>query len=148
MPSQNITGATGEYYVAAELSRRGFVATITLKNTPNIDVLAASADGKKSVSIQVKTRRIEGRVGNDFPLSTKALMKKGNKFFYIFVSLKTEDPPDFYVIPQPLVVARVEPRHQEWRLADSNRKSDLRVLKQNDLEYFEKYHSNWKILDL
>ncbi len=29
----NITGVAGEYFVAAELSRRGWIATITLKNT-------------------------------------------------------------------------------------------------------------------
>ena len=29
-----LTGAAGEYYVAAELSRRGWLATVTIKNAP------------------------------------------------------------------------------------------------------------------
>ena len=34
-------GITGEYLVAAELSRRGYVATLTLRNTRGIDILAS-----------------------------------------------------------------------------------------------------------
>ena len=49
------TGVSGEYFVAAELSRRGFVASLTLRNTRGIDVLASNADATKSVGIQVKT---------------------------------------------------------------------------------------------
>ena len=46
----NITGVSGEYFVAAELSRRGWVAVLTLKNTPNIDLIATTPDGdRKSV---------------------------------------------------------------------------------------------------
>ena len=35
----NLIGAAGEYYVAAELSRSGWLATVTLKNARGIDVL-------------------------------------------------------------------------------------------------------------
>lgn len=48
-------GISGEYFVAAELSRRGYVASLTLRNTRGIDVLASNADATKSVGIQVKT---------------------------------------------------------------------------------------------
>jgi len=49
----NITGVAGEYFVAAELSRRGWIAVLTLKNTPNIDLIATTPDGKRAVNIQV-----------------------------------------------------------------------------------------------
>jgi hypothetical protein len=39
----NITGVAGEYFVAAELSRRGWIATLTLKNTPNIEDRTSTA---------------------------------------------------------------------------------------------------------
>ncbi|MEK7088664.1 MAG: hypothetical protein AAB913_00865 [Patescibacteria group bacterium] len=32
-----ITGVSGNFFVAAELSRRGLIATLTLKNTPLVD---------------------------------------------------------------------------------------------------------------
>jgi hypothetical protein len=39
-----LSGVSGEYFVAAELSRRGFIASLTLKNAQGIDILASSAD--------------------------------------------------------------------------------------------------------
>ncbi|MGB2998104.1 MAG: hypothetical protein WBC59_05650, partial [Phycisphaerae bacterium] len=47
-----LVGVSGEYFVAAELSRRGYIASITLRNTRGIDILAANADASRSVSIQ------------------------------------------------------------------------------------------------
>jgi hypothetical protein len=48
------TGIAGEFLVAGELAKRGWVSTLTAKNTPKIDVLAARAD--LHAPIQVKTR--------------------------------------------------------------------------------------------
>ena len=52
-------GVAGEYFVAAELSLRGFIASITLRNTRGIDIIASTKDGAKSVNIQVKTNNID-----------------------------------------------------------------------------------------
>ena len=35
-----LAGVSGEYFVAAELSKRGYIASITLRNTKGIDVAA------------------------------------------------------------------------------------------------------------
>jgi hypothetical protein len=59
----NVTGVADEYFVVAELPRRGWTTTLTLKNTPNIDVIATTPDGLRSVNIQVKTRPIKNRRG-------------------------------------------------------------------------------------
>jgi hypothetical protein len=54
---QNIrTGIAGEFFVAGELSKRGWVATLTAKNTPDVDILAERPSGEPRVRIQVKTR--------------------------------------------------------------------------------------------
>ena len=39
-----LAGVSGEYFVAAELSRRGYICSITLKNTKGIDVLVCNED--------------------------------------------------------------------------------------------------------
>jgi len=54
LPSIQV-GIAGEYLVAGELSRRGYVASLTLRNTRGIDILASNKDATKSVGIQVKT---------------------------------------------------------------------------------------------
>lgn len=55
--STGLSGVAGEYLVAAELSRRGYIASITLRNTRGIDILASNADATRSVGIQVKTNQ-------------------------------------------------------------------------------------------
>ena len=50
-------GVAGEYFVAAELSLRGYLASITLRNTRGIDIIASTSDGAMSVSIQVKANK-------------------------------------------------------------------------------------------
>jgi hypothetical protein len=40
--SSILIGVSGEYFVAAELSRRGYVASITLRNTRGIDIVASN----------------------------------------------------------------------------------------------------------
>jgi Holliday junction resolvase-like predicted endonuclease len=50
-----LVGVAGEYLVAGELTLRGFIASITLRNSRGIDIIASNSDGSSSVSIQVKT---------------------------------------------------------------------------------------------
>jgi hypothetical protein len=48
--SSILTGVSGEYFVAAELSRRGFLCSVTLKNTKGIDILVANEGATKKVT--------------------------------------------------------------------------------------------------
>jgi hypothetical protein len=43
--------------VAAELSGRGYLAAITLRNSDGVDILVSSYDGDSMILIQVKTTR-------------------------------------------------------------------------------------------
>ena len=51
--SNKLVGQTGEYLVAAELSRRGLIATTFTGNVPHYDIIASDEDGRH-VSVQVK----------------------------------------------------------------------------------------------
>jgi hypothetical protein len=51
--SNKLVGQTGEYLVAAELSRRGYIATTFTGNVPDYDIIASNEKGKH-VSVQVK----------------------------------------------------------------------------------------------
>jgi hypothetical protein len=52
--SRHHTGWAGALFVAAELSRRGYDATLTFGNTPSLDILCSSPKGKP-FKIQVKS---------------------------------------------------------------------------------------------
>jgi hypothetical protein len=54
--STKLTGQAGEFLVAAELARRGFISTTFTGNVPHYDIIASNERGKH-VLIQVKTIR-------------------------------------------------------------------------------------------
>lgn len=104
-------GVSGEYFVAAELSRRGYVASLTLRNTKGIDVLAANADASKSVGIQVKTCQ-GGKP--EWLLNAKDEDGSGENLFYVFVCLPTSGSPSYYIVPRATVASAIHERHQKW----------------------------------
>jgi hypothetical protein len=89
--STGLSGVAGEYFVAAELSRRGYVASLTLRNTKGIDILASNLDATRSVGIQVKTNQGSGK---GWVLNKKAEEDTAENLFYVFVRLNELDTPE------------------------------------------------------
>jgi len=104
-------GISGEYFVAAELSRRGYVASLTLRNTRGIDVLASNTDATKSVGIQVKTCQGPEPA---WLLNEKAEADSAENLFYVFVCLPARGLPSFYVVPRQVVAKEVRESHRKW----------------------------------
>src|SRR4051812_11084460 len=90
-----LTGAAGEYFVAAELSLRGWLATVTIKNAPGIDVLAQNLDTRATVAIQTKT----AGYGNEFQLRDKCeIPTAAQNEWYVFVKLhEPRIRPSFFI---------------------------------------------------
>jgi hypothetical protein len=91
------TGIAGEFFVAAELSKRGWIATLTAKNTPDVDVLVSRPTGDTHARIQVKARTpaysYAHRVGRELKLV-------GERDFLVLVDLGGEgETPRYWVIP-------------------------------------------------
>ena len=55
-PTPQQVGRAGELFVAADLNRRGALATLYLTNTPRVDVVAMRPDTSRTVNLQVKTK--------------------------------------------------------------------------------------------
>jgi hypothetical protein len=64
---KHTSGIAGEFYVAAELTKRGMIATITGKNTKDVDILAMNPETSATISIQVKEKgtKVSGFYVND-----------------------------------------------------------------------------------
>lgn len=103
MLSKNLIGAAGEYYVCAELCRRGILALVTPKNNKLIDVLASDVDGYRTVSIQVKTMSITNEQGWKFG----QLEKKNNpNLYFVLVNMLNNGTNDFYIYRYDELVER------------------------------------------
>ena len=88
-----ITGLSGEYFVAAELLKRDFQVSMTLGNAKSIDLIAISPITNIAYKIQVKTLR---KKPNCFTLLINKVVSED---IYIFVYLNSEsEVPDYYII--------------------------------------------------
>lgn len=139
-------GVAGEYLVAGELTLRRYTAAITLRNSRGIDIIASSADGSRSLSIQVKTNSS----GNpSWILNKKAETFYADNHFYIFVALsQIGTRPAFHIVPSQIVADYVRNDHATWlrgvKLNGEPRK-DTNMRKFNDPE--NKYLEAWELLN-
>lgn len=154
---KGIVGVAGEYFVAAELSQMGIVATLTLKNTPSIDILATNLDNGKFVNIQVKTMSVQNNEG--WRLTKKDEIKsKIKNHYYVLVNLQdTGNHPEYYIMPQEILAKCIYDDHREWlsmpkKDGTPRKDTDMRVFdpyrKGKHLKLGMPYKNNWKILNL
>ena len=139
-------GIAGEYFVAAELTRRGYVASITLRNTRGIDILASNADATKSVGIQVKTSQGSAAL---WMMSKKAEADLADNLYYIFVSLPSDGAPAYHVVPRSVVANVVRLSHAQWlatpgKGGQAHRDNDLRQC----VDSAGEYRNRWELLGL
>ncbi len=157
-------GVAGEYFVAAELSRQGFIASITLRNTRGIDILASNANASRTVGIQVKTHKGK-RTG--WLMGKRAETYSAPDLFYVFVRLPPDGGlPEYHIVPSRVVADAVRVGYAKWRATPGKRGQErndssmrmfndwhLGVLRETagtvgkpaQLDY---YRNNWRLLGL
>lgn len=111
--TSSLAGVSGEYFVAAELSRRGYIASITLRNTKGVDILCSNTDVTRQFGVQVKTNR---RSNREWILNSKSEEYFADNLFYIFVNLHgTKKAPDYFIVPSAEVARYTKESHIAWR---------------------------------
>jgi len=94
-----ITGLAGEFFVAAELLKRGLQTSVTFGNAKAIDLFAFNTESERSFTVQVKALRDR----NNYFLIDPA--KVSAKHIYVFVILNLPDVPvRYFVVPGDLLV--------------------------------------------
>ncbi|MBM3419452.1 MAG: hypothetical protein FJY17_11120 [Bacteroidetes bacterium] len=97
------TGLSGEYFVAAELLRRGYSVGITMGNAKAIDILAEK--GGKQFIIQVKAIFKKKNVG--WPMMKDKVI---SNHFYVFVNLNGDKmaEPEYFICTGKEAKSRVK----------------------------------------
>jgi len=138
-----LAGTAGEYHVVAELSKRGWLATITIKNAPGTDVLAQHVDTGRLVAIQTKT----STASDSFILGVKdETPTERDDAWYVLVRLRGLDQrPDFYVMPRNHVSAACFVSHRNWlvkpgRGGRAHQDNPMRQIDQSDIQ---SYRERW-----
>jgi hypothetical protein len=137
-----LTGVSGEYFVAAELSRRGYICSVTLKNTKGIDILVTNESATRTIGIQVKTNQ------NDrwaWVLNNKAEEFYADDLFYVFVNLiGIGQLPEYYIVPSKIVADTVKTGYQAWldtpgKKGQAHNDTQMRIFEDQEQEYFDKW---------
>jgi len=140
-----LVGVAGEYFVAAELTRRGWLASITLRNSRGVDIIASDSEASRAVTIQVKTSI---KSGAKWILSKKAESFAGEGHYYIFVLLGgLASRPDFYIVPSKVVAKYVTNHHRRWLAgakADGSSRKDSAIRNFRDPDGIHK--EKWEAL--
>jgi len=108
-----LTGNAGEYYVVAELLRRGVVAALAPRNSPVFDVFAAK--GARTVRIRVKTKlKSKGWVwtARTDQAILPDLRREGD--FTVLVDLFKRETPAYHVVPSHVLEGWLRENHERW----------------------------------
>lgn len=124
---------TGVFLVAAELSRRGFIASPTSRNAQGADLLVTNAKGKRTFAVQVKTN---ASTFNFWLLNANAKELKSNSLIYALVNLR-KDRIEYYLVP-----SRIVSRNMRISPPTPSRKSAWYSIY---LEKVGKYKDNWRV---
>lgn len=125
-----LTGLADEFFVAAELLRRGLQVALTLGNAKEIDLFAYHPDTGERFTVQAKALRARGV----FPMRSIA-----RDHVYVFVVLNRPDiPPDYFIVPGVDLIERPD-KFGRW-LSDPKFSSiPVTVL--------EEYRENWAVFE-
>ena len=152
------TGRSGEYYVVAELNRRGCYAVPFAGNMPEIDIMATNAGRTRTVYIQVKTKRTgrtkrHGRpTGNWHSRASEGDKDPRPEHFWAFVSIPNDynEPPSFWVVRDAWLRQDIKANHAAWLERTGGRRprgniSDHHGISEDRLKEWE---DNWDILEI
>lgn len=150
--SNNLVGTAGEYFVCAELCRRGYLALLTPKNNPLFDVVVATQDGAKTISIQVKTRSVRNKQG--WKLGKDITEKKHNPaLFVVLVNLEEAGPPEFYIYEYDELAEVVDTNYKAYMAKlkrDGTKRKDV-GFRWHDMSLFShadhSRRNNWKPIE-
>ena len=99
---EQLTGMRGAYLVAAELARRGYIASPTSRSAMGADLLVTDAKMQRAYSVQVKTN---AQTFNFWLVGKHATEVASDSYIYVLVSIR-EKPKgggkdiQYFVVPE------------------------------------------------
>src|SRR5271169_1911919 len=107
---KTLTGLAGEFLVAGNLCLKGYVASLTLKNYPKVDIFCLNPKNGKQAAIQVKTLR-----GSNAYFIPEQIDKGENPFVFVYIG--KDDSVVFYILTAK-DVAMLSKKEREDFLSD------------------------------
>lgn len=156
--SMQLTKQIGEYLVAAELCRRGFVAATFSGNVPHYDILASNEKGDK-YAIQVKSilskswqfdasKFVKISMQGKKQVIDKKIKEPYPNLICVFVVLKDYGEDEFYILSWKILQNKIIHFHKSWL----KRHGGIRPNKPNSFhtaispKQIKYYKDNWDLI--
>ena len=144
--SSGQSGVAAEFIVAAELTKRGFYVSPTLKNTKAVDILIVDEELQNPLLIQVKAKQ----KGKDWKLTDAAETLVSDKLFYIFYLYDDgTGKSEFHIVPSKVVAEFAAKFHKKYlakpkKNGDPHKNTPMRVFRDDEDTYLDR----WDLLRL
>jgi hypothetical protein len=131
---RNVTGMTGVYCTAAELSRRGYIVSPTSRSARGADLLVTDQSCRNAWSVQVKTNAAKR---NSWQVGREDALVVSQTHHFVFVTLNGRDRPSYMVVRSSDVANKVKgkerayfnrgdgPRDEGWELFEETAVHEL-----------------------
>ena len=134
---KTITALAGEFLVAGQLCLRGYVASLTLKNYPGVDIFCFDPKTQQQVTVQVKTKR-----GGDLYYVPEDVDHWVNPFVFVYIA--SDEDVRYYIVPARDVARMSAKQRTHYLETHPNVKKDQpRMISVKALEPFR---NRWDLL--
>ena len=140
-------GRAGEFFVAAEIHRRGGYPVTFAGNMPGIDILASDVKQARQITLQVKTRTAgtwHAQVPRD---AEQGPPLRGDSAFWAFVDLST-DEPQYYFAPRSWIHNDIYNTHAAMLERHGGKRPHAPESKHHAITVarIQQWHDRWDVL--
>lgn len=140
-------GRAGEFFVAAEIHRRGGYAVTFAGNMPGTDILASDVSQTRQITLQVKTRTAgtwHAQVPRD---AVQGRPVPNESAFWAFVDL-SKDEPEYYFAPRSWVLNDIYETHAAFLDRHGGRRPHAPESGHHAITVprIEQWHDRWDVL--
>jgi len=145
---KHLIGLTGEYFVAGMMSLKGWVASLTLKNYPSVDIFGLNPVTGKTINIQVKTTRERTSYQIGLRHDQRDEIKDYIPCPYVFVHIDKAIIIRYYILTREQMIELIEKTDDDY--FNRSRLKEIKIdypiaIELKHLKPFEdKWDSIWK----
>ena len=108
-----MTGLAGEYLVAGMMNLKGWVASLTLKNFPGVDIFGKDPKTDQNISVQVKTSRENSfNIGINRP--QRKVLNDLIKGPFVFVHIDKNNDVTYYILTRDEVIELINTTDDDY----------------------------------
>jgi hypothetical protein len=160
MTDKALLGMAGVYFVAAELSRLGYVALVTSRNTKAYDILVHNPKSKANLPLQIKTirQRQKNPLYDNYmvvKVSQRTIQKELRKIdtTYVFVYFPNQGTQRYFIVPPADLRKTIRECWEDYVGPGTRHIKPLREIKKSLhpigpwIELLISYENRWDLLE-